>query len=260
MLHTASGGTFGTAEEHREYAIQLDSVSNQIADYIASRTGLGMAELKPLMAVDRYIDATQAETFGFLKKRVSNNILALSNMNIKPLLNAAKVALKGAFGGKAFNMEIELEDGNAIWVETEDGELAGKKAYTSATGEPLPDGTYKIRDGREITVKGGTVDGVSEDTEEAGEMEDMEALKAKVAELEAENMKLKGAQNEAEANLKEAETAVQNLSLQVQHFAKLTSKAVNIPAGVQNLGTSKTVAMLSEAEQLKAIEARRSRM
>ena len=63
----------------------------------------------------------------------------------------------------AVALEIELDNGALIYVETEDGEIEGKRAFMVATGEPAPDGNHNLIDGRTITVQGGVIVSVSEE-------------------------------------------------------------------------------------------------
>ena len=69
-------------------------------------------------------------------------------------------------------------------------------------GEPLGDGDYMLEDGRELVVADGLVSEVKE-----GEGEEVEALKAKIAELEAsmvESSKALEESNEVNAKLDES--------------------------------------------------------
>ena len=269
MLHTASGGVFGTAKDLRATADHLDLISNQIAEYIASRTDLAITDLKPLMEVDRYLDLAQAQAFGFLKGKIVNkNILAMGIVpdQIKPYVATIKNALKSAFGGKAVSMEVKLKDGNTIWVETEDGDFTKKRVFSEENGAPLENGEYYLEDGRELIVKDGQIEA---ETEDAGTMPPpansdamtLEAAMQKIAALEAENMKLKDTATEVtnlHVRLEAAEKQVQNNAVVISNLARLTSKDVKFSTPTQNLKADKAKP-LSEAEQLKVIEEFRKR-
>ena len=126
-------------------------------------------------------------------------------------------------------MDIELEDGENIFVESEDGELEGKT--TNA-----PAGTHRLKDGRTITVvegeNGNVVESVSEDATKTEAMEEdeekkmlakeNEELKAKVEELEAKALAQK---TENEEKLKEVENDL--------NFIKKNLKSQEVPAGKQ---------------------------
>jgi len=168
----------------------LEREDQRIKDYIQPRSGLSDDDLTALMSKDTYLNVEQATDLGFFEARKQ---LRLSALAIKPnnkmpkvqeLLNkiAEKLGVKDEAPAVA-NMDIELEDGSNIFVESEDGELEGK--MTNA-----PAGTHRLKDGRTITVvetdEGNVVESVSEDSSELeNKDEEKEMMKAKIEELEA---------------------------------------------------------------------------
>lgn len=100
------------------------------------------------------------------------------NNEIVTKMEALFAKIEGIWKSKAKNMQIDLADGKAIYVESEDGELPGKKAFMIVEGQPTnekaPDGPHKLRDGREIVV----ADGVISSVKEAAPVETVDSLKA----------------------------------------------------------------------------------
>ena len=87
------------------------------------------------------------------------------------------------------NMNIELEDGSIIFVDSEDGEVVGKMAYTTdeegnKTEDFAPEGTHVLKDGRSIVVG---ADGIVVSVSEVeNKDEEKEALTNEIAELKAQ--------------------------------------------------------------------------
>jgi len=111
------------------------------------------------------------------------------------------------------NIMVEVEDGSQIFIDSEDDTFVGKKAFKvnegERTDEAVSDGNYPLKDGRVITVADGTVTTVEEAPEDN---EEIEALKAKIAELEAEKETADAKAEEKETELtaeKEKVTEVQ---------------------------------------------------
>jgi ATP-dependent Clp protease protease subunit len=103
---------------------------------------------------------------------------------ITRLLNAFKTSLK-----IKNEVSLELEDGTVLSASG-DGELVGQQVFVvteGIPGDPAPDGTHKLKDGRSITVEGGTITAVTE-------AENVQALKEELAnlktQLEAKNQEV----------------------------------------------------------------------
>lgn len=229
MLHQAMTTASGNSDELRGVADMLDLENARIASYISKRTGLDVGALKGLMSTDRYIHEGEAKELGFFGSGATAlQMVALyrqkQNSTMSKIDEALKT-IKAYFMGEAVNMEdeatpeeavnmdIELEDGNTIFVESEDGELEGKA--TNA-----PDGTHRLRDGRSITVADGVVQSVQEgESEEAEGMDDDEekqAMRDKIAQLEAQLQ-------EASAMTQEKEESYNKLSEEVMNIKKMIS-------------------------------------
>lgn len=80
LIHEASGCECGNAADLRAYADNLDSISNNIAELYAARTGKPVDELRNIMATDRYLSGKECVDLG------------LADTLIEPLANLAQRA------------------------------------------------------------------------------------------------------------------------------------------------------------------------
>lgn len=72
MIHNPWCMTVGDAEEHRKSAEQLDTITEQLANVYASRTGLTAAECREMMNNETYISAEDALRMGFATEIIEN--------------------------------------------------------------------------------------------------------------------------------------------------------------------------------------------
>ena len=146
------------------------------------------------------------------KPNLNNDNMANEATNEK--LNAIDKALRGLSNmifGSAKNMAVELEDGTQIFVFSEDGEFAGKRAVIAdeegrPTEENAPAGTHTLRDGRSIVVgEGGIIESVVE-TPDADAMEkEMEAMEDEKKMLNEEKEALQAKVEAMNAEMEEKE-------------------------------------------------------
>jgi len=91
--------------------------------------------------------------------------------------------LKALIQGNQKNMIVQVPDGPSLYIFSEDGELAGKRAVLAEDGEPTdqpaPSGTHALEDGREIVIgEGGVIESVGEATQGMTEEEMQAAVEA----------------------------------------------------------------------------------
>ena len=121
------------------------------------------------------------------------------------------------------NMNIELEDGAIIFVDSEDGEVVGKMAYTTdeegnKTEDFAPEGTHSLKDGRSIVVGAdGVVVSVSEI--ENNKDEEKEALTNEIAQLKAQ---LEASNSAAEKVTNEFKDIQNKLMTEIESIKKQT--------------------------------------
>jgi ATP-dependent protease ClpP protease subunit len=135
-------------------------------------------------------------------------------------------AIKNLFKITIKNQVVKLEDGNEVFVETEDGDFMGKRVFLMEDGNmtdtPAPDGEHVTEDGRTIVVAGGIVT-------EVKEAEDVEALKKELVEAKANAEALNAKVTELETAKAEVETNFENANREFLNFKNqiLTGKIEN---------------------------------
>lgn len=83
MIHNASGGMYGTAEEHRKHADILDGISLTIAQSYAKRSGKDVEDIQSMMNETTWMNAEQALELGFVDSKIpAYNIAANYELNI----------------------------------------------------------------------------------------------------------------------------------------------------------------------------------
>jgi ATP-dependent protease ClpP protease subunit len=237
MLHMAWLQPPASNKKELQFFMELlDREDQKIKDFIMQRSALQEEDLTALMNKDTYIDIEKAQRLGFFDAVQNLRLVALAN---KPNNKMSKVdeliaEIKNALGvnkkPEIKNMDIELEDGQSIFVESEDGELEGKT--TNA-----PAGTHKLKDGRTITVvegdNGNVVESVSEDAPASMEDEEDEMTM-----LKAENEKLKAELETLSAKAMDEEKLYQNKLKEVE--ADLTFIKKNIASQEKPTGKQPT--------------------
>jgi len=146
--------------------MDMKDMENEIYFMYQNKSMASREDIYNFMRNEIRLSAEQALAYGFidkilpLKKKPMNIIERISAFFSKPE-NIQK------FMQDAQNLDITLDNGAILYVETEDGEIEGKSVYSADTGEPAPDGVHKLQDGREITVSGGIITSVSMTPENA---------------------------------------------------------------------------------------------
>lgn len=208
-----SGARIGdiTLAKLEELKSDLEAEKEKMLNLYVDRTGQSREVLEAQMATDSWFDAEKAIELGF----VSSIVPAASASASKPELNSnlniesmakeeKKVTVAQAFHmlgvalgvvketPEAVGMVITTSTGDGLTVEREEGEIQ--------VGDPAsPDGEFVLEDGRTVIV----VDGIiTEIKDPSSSEEDTQALKDRIAELEAENASLKSsAKSETDARI-----------------------------------------------------------
>jgi len=171
-------------------ADSLKQEEEKILDFYTEITGSPKEKLAEYMKDNTKLSAEDMLNLGFATK-VIEPIVAYAFMNLKnnfkmdekaffeklgSTLDNAILKMKNFSRVNSNNMVLTDKDGNELTVEKESGEIAvGDKA--------TPDGTFTMADGKVVVVANGAVTEVSApETEES----ELEAAKAKIAELEAQ--------------------------------------------------------------------------
>lgn len=157
------------------YTNVTGSPKDQLAGYMKDNTKLSAEDMLNLGFATKIIEPIVAYAFMNLKNNFKMDEKAFFE-KLGSTLDNAVAKMKNFSRVNSTNMVMTDKDGNELTVEKESGEIAvGDKA--------TPDGTFTMADGKIIIVANGTVTEVTApDTDES----ELEAAKAKIAELEAQ--------------------------------------------------------------------------
>jgi ATP-dependent protease ClpP protease subunit len=219
LIHRAwvKGKEFENLRLNADILLELTDSFNQIdselVEIYAKETGVDESKILALMSAETDI-ANQAIELGFAsgyyegtekeRPQQAENAYLMYNLKSIEMAENERITKIESLLSKVLNffkakaMVEKLADGSEIFIFSEDGEYAGKKAVIAVDGEPTetpaPIGTHKISDGREIVVG---ENGVISEVKEAENQED---LMAQITALKAENEALKASKTEISAN------------------------------------------------------------
>lgn len=178
MIHNPWTIVQGDADKVQKTADALKVAEEDLLSFYVELTGIPESGLIPLLDSETEFDAQTALKLNFATDIKTKQEIKIAAMK-QPLLNSI-LSLINRFNGKILNTVVELEDSSKIYFETEDlTKLEGTAVYKvdeqgNPTQESAPDGTYKLKDGRTITIAEGKVSSVSM-PEEAMKKEEEEA-------------------------------------------------------------------------------------
>lgn len=228
-----------TPERLESIAADLKAEKEKMLALYVERTGQPREALETQMATDSWFNPDKAIELGFISsvvpaisaKKDSNIINSKTNVMVKKevkvessLLNRLlrKCGYAKIEDVPAVAMVITTSTGDELKVEREEGEIQ--------VGDPAsPDGEHVLEDGRTVVVTDGVI---TEIREPGSEDDDVEALKARISELEAENEALK-------SNAKsDDDVKVLNAVKKAGGIDRLTKAAASkyVPAGRQTTG------------------------
>lgn len=228
-----------TPERLESIAADLKAEKEKMLALYVERTGQPREALETQMATDSWFNPDKAIELGFISsvvpaisaKKDSNIINSKTNVMVKKevkvessLLNRLlrKCGYAKIEDVPAVAMVITTSTGDELKVEREEGEIQ--------VGDPAsPDGEHVLEDGRTVVVTDGVI---TEIREPGSEDDDVEALKARISELEAENEALK-------SNAKsDDDVKVLNAVKKAGGIDRLTKAAASkyVPAGRQATG------------------------
>ena len=198
-------------------AVYLNRSGHNAIDKIRSlmeqEATLGSGELQELGFVTEMISGQSAKpsrALAFDRSILNLKQQAMSDERLSGIERALK-AVKAMLNLSAKAMVLQVADGPELYIFSEDGEFAGKKAVIAENGEPTetpaPVGTHPLQDGREIVVgEGGIISEVREAASEGMSEEEMQAA------IAVEKEKMQAAfDEEKKAMVEEKETAINAL-------------------------------------------------
>lgn len=272
MIHNPNIAIQGEEKDLNAASKQLSSIKNDLVKTYQKKTNLNSDMISAMMDKETWLNSEEAMKLGFVDKIISdvkavaklnsNNIHKMSEVkeelpSKKSKLDEIHDKILDVFNNliepkeeseeEPTNINVELEDGAIIFVESEDGELVGKLAFTTdeegnRTDTPAPEGTHMLQDGRAIVVN---AEGVIEAVEDASNEvdEEKEALVNQVAELTA--------QLEASNTAKETLTNEFNAMKEVQDKLKNEMTEIkNMTLGLENI----QVANIKPQEKINKVE------
>jgi ATP-dependent protease ClpP protease subunit len=180
-------------DKEKEYMLQLMSEAGDINPDKALNIGFVTKVVKPVLAMARYTNPANQPTI--------NNIKQIMDFLTKIEARMNKIlGIQNNADGVVKNYSTTLEDGTAIFIDTEEGlPVVGAAVTIESTGEPAPDGGHTLADGYSII----TLDGVITEVMETPADDSIEALKAENTELKAKVEELTGSLQSVEAKFDE---------------------------------------------------------
>ena len=208
----------------RKAADDLQREQDKMLDLYEERCECSKEEMQALMDEDKWIGTDEAIRMGLIAEVIppisakANYVINKSMKNKKNMVSVEQTWLDKvlSYFGKAkvedvvFGLSLTTTDGQTINVEREEGEPQVGDAAS-------PDGTFTLEDGRIITIENGVITDINSAVSGTGEGDggnggetpatddDVDALRSRVAELEAEVANLKSQLEESAKNAKSAE-------------------------------------------------------
>lgn len=252
VVHKPQVEIGGDADELRKGAVQLDRIQADIERQYQAKTSKNLSIIQEWVNEETEFTTDEAIQNGFVDGKMTP-LKAVAKFDIpkekkmpdkKQNESIGKIEMfmdkiKNIFSSIENAVNVELEDGTVIYVESEDGELVGKPAFRTdeegnPTEEAAPAGVHNLRDGRTITIgEDGTVTAVGEagapeeTTEELqakleASLEESKQLKAKIGELTAKEMELTTANKTLTEAVEETKVTVSQLAAEVENLASVT--------------------------------------
>lgn len=116
MMHTVSGGIYGTVQQVENYAATMRKFNNSIRDLYASKSGLPVEEIDNLMEAETWLNATEAKDKGLISNVSGNESFsnAISedqwNFNNKAILNSYNKFVKPVENNQFEDMKNFFKD------------------------------------------------------------------------------------------------------------------------------------------------------
>ena len=159
--------------------------SFELRSLMESETSLSGEQLLAFNFANEIIDGQPSKAlraFAFNSNTLNIKTEPMSEERLS-LIEKGLNSLKALIQGNQKNMIVQVPDGPSLYIFSEDGELAGKRAVLAEGGEPTdqpaPSGTHALEDGREIVIgEGGVIESVEEATQGMTEEEMQAAVEA----------------------------------------------------------------------------------
>lgn len=243
FVHNAQWDIQGDANAMTEAANVLERWNDKIAKHYSEHTDLSYKEARQLMNSDTFITPQEATAMRFATKiekvtrpaalqRFVNPINNNKMSNKKGIMAKIAAIFEGIKNKKVFDAEQREVD----FYELEEDEPIEVGANATIDGEPA-EGSIVMENGETYVFEAGVLmEIIEKDAEPAAENDnEVEALKAKIAELEGANASLTAKLDETKVTNKTLRTALNNVR-------KLESEIVE-PSEQQRPSNKKTVVL-----------------
>jgi ATP-dependent Clp endopeptidase proteolytic subunit ClpP len=253
MIHNPYVQLAGDSEELKQAAEQLDRIKNTIIGVYRKRTGMNDDELSKMMDDETWMSADEAKRHGFIDE-VQDKLKAVAYIDLKnikmskeknklvEILDKGFAELKAMITGPKNMATVTLEDGSVVIVGTESEaptpeEMVGA-SILKEDGSPVEDGQYKTAEGVNVTVEGGVITAAQvampDEPEQSADPSEADALKAKIAELEAALAAKDEAVIEAEDKIQVQDKTIKQFKASVEKLEAKYNELKNITVGDPN--------------------------
>lgn len=218
FVHNAWTYTMGDSKQIMRAAVQLDDYNKKIANHYALHTDLSVDEALALMEAETAITTAEAKQMRFATdiEEVLRPVALkrFSNVKINKMSNKKGIMAKIAaiFEGIKNKKVFDAEQREVDFYELEEDEPIEVGANATIDGEPA-DGSIVMENGETYVFEAGVLmEIIEKDAEPAAEDDnEVEALKAKISELEGANASLTAKLDEKTVTNKTLRTALNNV-------------------------------------------------
>ena len=186
LIHNGWTDVTGNVYDFQKAASQLMKTDAIMVRIYRNKTGLDDNTIKDLMKKEDWLTADEAFQYGFIDKIITSGVKVAADVSgMKEILLNKLEKKMNIFKKKSEVINIlALRDGKNLVINAE--EAATGVEVSPTAGMTLEDGQYELADGRKISVAGGVITEVMEDTTEPEASAGTEAVIAAVATLLAD--------------------------------------------------------------------------
>lgn len=244
MIHNPSFQNIsGQSKDLRNAADLLDQIKSQFLREWQSRTGLKPEQLSEMYNTETWMTPEQAKDLGFVDdvkpmlkavacadiKRYHDMKQSQDKSKILAMIEGLGKAITSAFSSPKALTNTLADGTTQVEIAVEEGEDWVGKSITYADGTPLPPGEYTLASGETVTVgENSTIaqkttpesEDMKTKEELAAKQQELDAAKAKIAELESALTSRNDAAAKAEAKIvamsKETDEKLKKLSAELE--------------------------------------------
>jgi len=155
LVHNAWTMTMGNANELREAADELDVWDSRIVNIYKNKTGKRKSQIHSLMEEEKWIDADEAKSFGFIDNTFKPTAQAkiLTSDEKQDILNKIKIVMNKEFKEVNSLLEIEglvIDEEKGTYLQTEQLEVINKALLIDHT-EAIATAVNEVEDCTQIS-------------------------------------------------------------------------------------------------------------